>query len=471
MAEERVERRLAAILAADVAGYSRLMGEDEAGTLARLKAHRRELIDPCIAAHKGRIVKTTGDGILIEFPSVVEAVACAVEVQRAMAECSAAIPPDHRIEFRVGINLGDVIAEADGDLYGDGINVAARLQGLAAPGGICVSRKVFEEVRDRLALEHEYLGEQHVKNIARPVKVYRVSASAAYTPATAATPRRAEQEVRFCTAADGVRIAYATIGEGPALVKAANWLNHLEFDWQSPIWRHWIEAFARGRQFVRYDERGNGLSDWDVADLSFEMFVRDLEAVVDALGLERFALLGVSQGAAVSIVYAARHPGRVSRLVISGGYVLGWRKRAATAEQIARREALLTLVRQGWGQDNPAFRQVFTSLLVPGATLEEMQWFNDLQRVSTSPENAVRLQHVFGDIDVTELLPRVAVPTLVLHSRDDAMIPFEQGRMLARAIPNARFVALDSRNHLVLEHEPAWRRFVDEVRGFLDEGG
>ena len=471
MAEERVERRLAAILAADVAGYSRLMGEDEAGTLARLKSLRRELIDPGIAAHKGRIVKTTGDGILVEFQSVVEAVACAAEVQRAMAERSAAIPPDHRIEFRVGINLGDVIAEADGDLYGDGINVAARLQGLAAPGGICVSRKVFEEVRDRLPLEHEYLGEQHVKNIARPVKVYRVSAGAAYTPAAAPPrPRRAEQEVRFCTAADGVRIAYATLGEGPALVKAANWLNHLEFDWQSPIWRHWIEAFAGGRQFVRYDERGNGLSDWDVADLSFEMFVRDLEAVVDALGLERFALLAVSQGAGVSIAYAVRHPGRVSRLVISGGFVVGWRKRAVP-DQIAWREALLTLARKGWGQDNPVFRQVFTSLLIPGATLKEMQWFNDLQRVSTSPENAVRLQYAFADIDVTELLPRVTVPTLVLHSRDDAIIPFEQGRMLARGIPNARFVALESRNHLILEHEPAWRRFVDEVRGFLDEGG
>jgi pimeloyl-ACP methyl ester carboxylesterase/DNA-binding winged helix-turn-helix (wHTH) protein len=276
------------------------------------------------------------------------------------------------------------------------------------------------------------------------------------------------QNVTFCRTGDGVNLAVATSGNGPPLVKAANWLNHIEFDWQSPVWVPLLTRLSSRYRLVRYDERGTGLSDWSVADISFEGFVRDLEAVVDALDLERFALFGISQGVAVSIAYATRHPERVSRLVLCGGYTQGWRKRGAP-EAIAQRETMLALVRKGWGQDNPAFRQVFTSLFIPGATLEEMQWFNDLQRVSTSPENAVRLQSVFGDIDVADLPAQISVPTLVLHSRDDALIGFEYGLALARAIPRARFVTLESRNHLLLEHEPAWRRLVEEICEFLDE--
>ena len=206
---------------------------------------------------------------------------------------------------------------------------------------------------------------------------------------------------------------------------------------------------------MRYDERGNGLSDLDVADISFEAFVRDLEAVVEASGVERFPLLGISQGCAVAVAYTVRHPERVTRLLLHGGYARGWRLRA-DSDELNEREALLTLIRTGWGRSNPAFRQVFTSLFLPDATAEQVSWFNELQRISTTPENAVRLIRATGDIDVTELLPRVAVPTLVTHCKGDARVPFEAGRSVAKAIPGARFVQLDSRNHLVLEHEPAW---------------
>jgi pimeloyl-ACP methyl ester carboxylesterase len=272
--------------------------------------------------------------------------------------------------------------------------------------------------------------------------------------------------VTFCRTSDGVHLAVASLGDGPPLVKAANWLNHLEHDWASPIWSPLLIRLAAEFRLIRYDERGNGLSDWDAADISFDAFVRDLETVVDSLALDRFALLGISQGAAVSIAYAVRHPERVSHLVLYGGFPLGWRKRGNVGE-IAQREALQTLIQQGWGQDNPAFRQVFTSLMLPDGTREEMDWFNDLQRVSTSPDNATRILDTTSHIDVVDLLPRVTAPTLVLHSRGDAAIPFEQGRMLAHGIPRARFVALDSRNHLVLAHEPVWQRFVDEVCDFL----
>jgi pimeloyl-ACP methyl ester carboxylesterase len=279
-----------------------------------------------------------------------------------------------------------------------------------------------------------------------------------------ATPHR----IRYCQASDGAHLAVATTGCGTPLVKTANWLNHLEFDWQSPVWSPLFARLAAQCQLVRYDERGTGLSDRDVAEFSFDAFVQDLETVVDDLELRRFALLGISQGAPVSIAYAVRHPDRVSRLVLCGGFAKGWRKRGNPGE-VARAEASVTLIREGWGQDNPAARQMFTSLIVPDATHEEMRWFNELERLSASADTAIRLLHVLGDIDVTDLLPRVAVPTLVLHSRGDARVPFEHGLMLAREIPGARVVPLESRNHLILSHEPAWARFIDEVCGFLNE--
>ena len=239
-----------------------------------------------------------------------------------------------------------------------------------------------------------------------------------------------------------MRIAYAEVGTGPPLVKAANWLNHLEYDWESPIWSPLLHELAAAHRLIRYDARGNGLSDWEVDDISFEAFVRDMESVVEATGIQRFALLGISQGCAVSIAYAVRHPERVSHLVLYGGFARGKRKRGSP-QDIEQADAVLTLIRQGWGQENPAFRQIFTSLFIPGATAEQVQWFNELQQRTTSPENAARIRRAVDDIDVTDLLARVAVPTLVLHCRSDAGQPFEEGRTLAAGIRGARFVALE----------------------------
>lgn len=294
------------------------------------------------------------------------------------------------------------------------------------------------------------------------------TAAVADDPPTAATESSPRQAVKFLRTSDGVHLAVASAGSGPPLVKTANWLNHLEFDWQSPVWSPLFQRLAGQCRLIRYDERGMGLSDRDVHNFSFDAFLRDLETVVDALGLDRFALLGFSQGAPVSIAYAARHPERVSHLVLCGGFAKGWRKRGS-ATDVARAEASITLIREGWGQDNPAARQMFTSLIVPDATLEEMRWLNDLERVSASAETAIRLLRVIGDIDVSDLLPHIRVPTLVFHSRGDARVPFEHGLMLARSIPDARFVALESKNHLILSHEPAWPRFAAELCGFLSD--
>jgi DNA-binding winged helix-turn-helix (wHTH) protein/pimeloyl-ACP methyl ester carboxylesterase len=276
------------------------------------------------------------------------------------------------------------------------------------------------------------------------------------------------QEIQFCTTPDGVTIAYSKVGEGVPLVKAGNWMNHLEYDWESPVWSHLLKWMADRWQLIRYDTRGNGLSDWDVKDISFETMLRDLETVVDAAGLERFALFGASQGCAVSIAYAIKHPERVNKLLLYGGFARGRRTRG-TEEDIKQADAMLTLMRTGWGQENPAFRQVFTSLFVPGGTPEQVQWFNDLQRKTTSPENAARIRYVSDIINIEALLPKVTTPTLVLHCRNDAIQPIEEGRLIAASIPDCRFVSLEGENHLILESDPGWSRFTDEVEAFLNQ--
>jgi pimeloyl-ACP methyl ester carboxylesterase len=332
---------------------------------------------------------------------------------------------------------------------------------------MCIADVVYQSIEGKLDLSFQDLGQQSVKNLTKLVHAWQWDAGSVQAGGTQGLEsEKAEQEIRFCMAPDGVQIAYATVGSGPPLVKAPNWMNHLEYDWESPVWRHFVQELAGHHSLVRFDQRGNGLSDWEVEDISFEAFVRDLETVVDTVGIEKFPLLGVSQGSAISIAYSVRNPGRVTGLVLYGGYARGRRQRGskAAAEQA---DAFITLIRHGWGQDNPSFRQLFTSAFMPDATLDQMNWFNELQRISTSPENAARIRDANEDVEISDLLPQVQVPTLVLHCREDGVVPFDEGRRMAAMIPNARFVALEGRNHLMLEDEPAWRRFQSEVRNFL----
>jgi pimeloyl-ACP methyl ester carboxylesterase len=275
------------------------------------------------------------------------------------------------------------------------------------------------------------------------------------------------QQLRFVTAADGTRIAVASLGNGPPLVRAAHWLSHVEHDQRSPVWRPWLAGLSSHHTYVRYDQRGCGLSDADVHDFSLEAWVGDLEAVVDGLGLQRFPLIGMSQGGAVAIAYALRHPERVSHLVLVGAYARGALARATTEAERLESMTLINLIRVGWGRDNPAFRQVFTNLFIPDGTPEQHQWWNELERLTVSPDNAARTLEAFYNIDVRDLAGQLHVPTLVMHSRGDARVPFDEGRQLAALIPGARFVPLHSRNHVLLEGEPAWALFMSEVRGFI----
>jgi pimeloyl-ACP methyl ester carboxylesterase/DNA-binding CsgD family transcriptional regulator len=281
------------------------------------------------------------------------------------------------------------------------------------------------------------------------------------------TLRCVEQQIRFCSTGDGVRLAYATHGHGPPIVKAAHWLTHLEYDWRSPVWRHWLQELGTGHRVVRYDERGCGLSDREPHRLTLDAFVEDLATVVDAAGLERFALLGASQGGAAAIAYAARHPERVTHLVLYGAYARGRMRRAVSAEQREEAALLQSLVRVGWGRDDPVFRRVFTSRFLPEGSPEQMAWFDELQRVSATPASAERLRAVWAQIDVSDLLERIESSTLVVHVRGDAVVPFEEGRRLAARIQGARFLPLEGRNHALLADEPAWPIFLAELRAFV----
>ena len=462
-----MERRLAAVLAADMVGFSRLIEGDEDGVLSRQKAHRKSLIDPEIARYRGNIVKTTGDGMLAEFSSAQDAVRCAIGIQSGMIEREARQQDESRIQYRVGINLGDVVFD-DGDIFGDGVNVAARLEGLAEPGGICISDIVHQTMGDRVDTRFRDMGGQRVKNISRPIKVWQWTPE---TPEVRATPDIAHQQrVQFCTSEDRTKLAWASVGEGPQILKAPNYMNHIEYEWTSPIQGPWINEIAQISRFVRFDQRGNGLSDWEVETISTDAMIADMEAVVDASGLDRFGLFGISQGAVFSVQYAARHPERVSFLIVTGGYLRGRMKRNnPEAEKFYN--ASRVMMEEGWGSTTPVYRNFFTSTFHPDASIEHQKSFDELQRISCSPENALRIWEMNNWVDVTDIAPTIEVPTLVLHNTGDRVVPADEGRLIAKLIPGAQFVELPGNTHIPTEGNPDFDMFFDEVRAFLDEHG
>ena len=273
------------------------------------------------------------------------------------------------------------------------------------------------------------------------------------------------QQVRFCTSFDGTRIAYAATGDGPPLVRAPHWFSHLEHDWTNPAFQNWVGDLSKRYTLLRFDQRGSGLSDREVADISPEAHVRDLEAVVDAAGLERFAIFGASQGAAFALAYAARHAERVSHLILYGGFARGWKKRG-TPNQVAQRETQVRLIELGWGSDEPSFRQVFATQFMPDASPEVIRAFNDMMPLTSSAETAAKIFLTNGDVDVQDEARRVRCPTLVVHATGDLRIEFEEGRRIAALVPGATFVSLDSRNHIMPPGDPAWQKLLEAIVDF-----
>ena len=274
-----------------------------------------------------------------------------------------------------------------------------------------------------------------------------------------------DQEITFCRTKDGVDLAIASAGRGMPLVRPCRWFTHVEHEWHNPFRADLYHFLADRFRLIRYDGRCNGLSDWDVADVSFEALQHDLDTVVDALGLRSYALLGISQGSSLSIAHAVRYPERVSKMVLHGGYALGWSKRAPRRGLDVK--TFLTLMREGWGDEHSAFQKMLCTGMLPNASAEMIRWLAELQRAASSPENTVRLRGTFDEIDVIDLLPEVSAPTLVMHCRHDNLVPFEEGRRIATLIPNAKFVSLESENHVPLPGEPAWQKFIAEMEAFL----
>jgi pimeloyl-ACP methyl ester carboxylesterase/class 3 adenylate cyclase len=456
-------RKLSAILALDVVEYTRLMHEDAAGILSALNTIYRSVVTPAVTTVGGRVAKLLGDGALIEFPSAGAALRCALQVQQEMRSTD---PPYRFVEpirLRAGLHAGDIVIEGD-DIFGEGVAIASRLQGAAQPGGILASRSFCDLAGSDIPVRMRREGLHSFKGLAQPIEVLSVD----FTDATVAV-RRAElarnQQIRFCSAKDGVRLAWTANGDGPSIVKAPAWFGHLELDWRLPV-ATIINSVVERYRLVRFDQRGNGLSDWNVAEISFNNFVDDLECVFDAAGIERAPVLAVSQGGAIAAAFAARAPERVSAIVMIGAFPQG-RARRRSPQEAKHAAALSAMMAAGWNDPYPSLRDLFANIISPTLSEEQRRAFAEDMLHLISPENAARIRRAIDDLDITSLLGSIAVPCLVLHCRGDRLQPVEQGRMFAAGLPNAHFIAYDSVNHVPPDSDPVWPLIERDIHAFL----
>jgi pimeloyl-ACP methyl ester carboxylesterase len=408
------------------------MSEDEEATVRTLNAYK-EVMTNLVQQYCGRVVDAPGDNVLAEFASVVDAVRCAVEIQKELKARNADLSENRRMEFRIGVNLGDVIEDGE-QILGDGVNIAARLESLANAGGICISGTAYDQVEGKLGLTYEHLGKQTVKNIAKPVRVYRVLMESG----TFASRDIIDQHIQFCTTVDGVRIAYSMVGQGPFLVFPPAWVSHLQLQWEHPSTREYLEKGTRNHTFLFYDKHGCGLSERNRTEFTLESEVRPLEAVIDHLKLRRFALFGFSCSGPVAIAYAIKYPRRVSHLILCDSYARG----AISTEEL--RKSFASLIRSAWGIGSKTLADLF----LPGADVSALKWLVRYQREAATAEMAAKLVDLTYNLNVTDLLHRLRVPTLVIHRKSCKVIPFHLGREMASMIPNSRFVPLEGSIHL-----------------------
>jgi class 3 adenylate cyclase/pimeloyl-ACP methyl ester carboxylesterase len=464
----KIKRRLATIMAIDVVGYSRMMQSDASGLLGALNSIFHSLIKPRVDESDGRIVKLLGDGALIEFSSAYQALICAAAIQEKMR----ASPPPHafgeNIFLRIGLHAGDVLVEGQ-DIFGDGVNIAARLQAEAEAGGILLSRAVADLAGGDLPFRLRSEGSRSLKNIARPIETLSVDFS---DEKVAETRRQRAQslEVHFCKSTDGQSLAWAAVGEGPPIVKAPNWIGHLELDWRNPGLAHLFDSLSARHRLVYFDARGNGLSDWDMKNVSFDLMVDDLECVFDTAGIERAPILAISQGCAIAAAFAAHAPERVSAIVMMGSFPVG-RARRPSKKDRERAKAIRAMMAAGWDDDYPSLRDLIAEHIIPGASREERRRYAENMRKIISPENLGRYREVIDNLDVTALLPQVKAPCLVLHCKGDRLQPIEQGRKMAAGLHDARFIAYDSDNHALTENDPCWPLAEREIHAFLEAYG
>jgi class 3 adenylate cyclase/pimeloyl-ACP methyl ester carboxylesterase len=462
------QRRLAAILSLDVVGYSRMMQGGARLLLKTLNNLYRDLVTPVVQANRGRIVKLLGDGALIEFPSAAQALEAAIAIQDRLHDPDHPYQSPERIQLRAGVHVGDVTVEGE-DIFGAGVAIATRLQSAAEPGGVLASRMLCDlagaDFSDRLQGQ----GLHSFKGIAQPIEVLSVDFSDGAGPKSA-TVFATTQEVQYCQTDDGVSLAWSAVGEGRPVVKAPNWVGHLELDWRNPGIAPLCTSIARRHRLIRFDARLNGLSDWKAEICTFDHFVDDLEAVFDAAGVERAPIVAFSQGCAVAAAYAARSPERVSAILMTGGFPVGRAKRTAKKE-LERALALRQMMTTGWDDDYPSLRDLMAQIIVPGASEETRRQYADDMRKMISPENMGRYREALDNIDIRNLLPSIEAPCLVCHATGDRMHSVEQGQSFAKGLPNARFIAYESPNHIITENDPEWPRFERDALAFLAEHG
>ncbi len=456
--------RLAAILSLDVVGFSRMMQSGSKPLLKTLNTLYRDLVTPIVEQSDGRVVKLLGDGALIEFPSAGQALDAAIAIQTRLRE------PDHpyvvpeRIQLRAGLHVGDVTIEGD-DIFGDGVNIAARLQAAAEPGGVLVSKVLCDLAGSDFANQLHREGLHTFKGIAQPIEVLSIN----FTDESAAISRAdfaKSQEIRYCQTDDGISLAWSAVGTGSPVVKAPSWVGHLELDWRSPGVAPICTSIAQHHRLIRFDARLNGLSDWEAENCSFERFVDDLETVFNAAGLKRAPILAISQGSAVAAAFAARRPERVSAIVMIGGFPVG-RANRTSPKDVERANAMKQMMTAGWDDDHPSLRDLMAQIIVPGASQEaRLQYAEDMRKM-ISPENMGRYRGVIDHIDIRSILPKVEAPCLVCHATSDRMQPVEQGRLFAKSLPKAKFIAYDSSNHAIPDNDPEWPRFERDALAFL----
>ena len=461
-----VQRRLSSILAMDVVGYSALMQKGRDRLLQALDELFRSTIRPTVKVHGGRVVKLMGDGAIVEFGSAREAVLCAAEIQHRMQSEPAPYDYSERLALRMGVHAGDVSVSA-GDIFGEAVNVAARLEAAAPESGILVSKLVADLAGSGLPIEFRNEGVHRFKNIEEPLQVLSIVTDQDGS-ASEANSAESSNDVRFAKSSDGARLAWTSTGEGPPLVRAPAWISRLDIDLRLPHLSHFIRTFSRSNRLIRFDARGNGLSDRDTTEISFDQMVEDLKAVFDAAEVEKASILGMSQGCAVAAAFAARYPERVTGIVMIGGFPLGRAKRPAQKDR-DRARALQAMMKVGWDDDYPSLRDMMAEMIVPLASVEDRRQFAKLMRDMVTPEVISDYRKVLDEIDVTDLLPDVQTPCLVLHCDGDRMHPAEQGRLMASILPMARFVTYESSSHIPSANDPCWPQMKSEIEQFLNK--
>ena len=459
-----MEKKKFSIIAGDMVVFSRLIEEDELNTIKRQNVIIKDIINPILRKYDGKLIKTTGDGFLTTFESCDDSLSFCIEIQNQIIDHEKIIIPEKKIWYRIGINYGEIILEND-DIYGNEVNIASRVESICEPGGISITSSVKEHLT-RKDYKLKNIGYQILKNIKKPIEVYQLNLKDKNLNLDIT---ESDQEIRYCLSKDNTTIAYAKFGSGPPLVKAPNFMTSLEHDWRSPIWKHYFNFFGSSHSFYRFDQRGNGYSDWDPQNITFNNFVDDLDAVVNDAGLKKFPLFALSQGTAVSLAYTAKYPEKVNKLIILGGYARGraFRMKTDEFENIASMDESMIL--SGWEQENPAFRQFFTSSFLPNASKEQMDSFNNIMKFTTSASNAAKILKVNDQINVIKILKNIEIPCLILHAKKDMRVPFSEGVFLAKHLKNSKLVSLPSSNHIILQQEDCWSIVQKEINEFLKQ--